>query len=291
MNILKALFGSGEIKDTKKADSKERDFEILKYDGVRAMRTGAMEQARKCFEGALNLNNDFEIRDYLSLVLVSLGDLEEAVSQLRMIAEVQPDNVKVFLRMASIYYMLEDYENMDVVATTALQIDGEEPVAMFQLAQASRGKGDVVKAVAMLTKALSIDDSYEEAYLLRGEMLLKAGDAQAASSDVEWLMEHDSCNEDVMMLKARYEHACGNDDNAIDAYGKVIDMNPFSSQAYKERGAVFMRKGDTKAAAADMQTSMEICPEMAADINGEYSAEGIERMTKDAYGCNPLCMG
>ena len=50
MNILKALFGSGEIKDTKKADSKERDFEILKYDGVSAMRKGAMEQAIKCLQ-------------------------------------------------------------------------------------------------------------------------------------------------------------------------------------------------------------------------------------------------
>ena len=126
------------------------------------MRTGAMEQARKCFEGALNINNDFEIRDYLSLVLVSLGDLEEAVSQLRMIAEVQPDNVKVFLRMASIYYMLEDYENMEEVATTSLQIDGKEPMAMFQLAQASRGKGDVVKAIAMLTEALYSNDTIEE---------------------------------------------------------------------------------------------------------------------------------
>ena len=104
-------------------------------------------------------------------------------------------------------------------------------------------------------------------------------------------MDNTQDNEDVLMLKARLEHAKGNADEAVNVYNKVIDVNPFSIEAYKERGALLMETGDKEGAAADMHKVLELSPKDIADINGDFSSEGIEAKTRKAYANNPLGLG
>ena len=113
MNIFKALFGGKEEKpeDKKRADE-ERDFDVLKYDGVRALRSGQHDYAIRCFTHALQMKDDLEIRDYLSQACIRADMLPEAFEQLLKIAEAQPDNIQVLIRMANVAYMMEDYTAM-----------------------------------------------------------------------------------------------------------------------------------------------------------------------------------
>ena len=97
------------------------------------------------------------------------------------------------------------------------------------------------------------------------------------------LMETLPNNEDVLLLKARIEYALGHADEAIDYYGKVIEQNPFSIEAYRERGQVKYDKGDMIGAKEDMQKVLELDPKQVEDISGDYSAEGIEHKVKQAY--------
>jgi len=140
-----------------------------------------------------------------------------------------------------------------------------------------------VNAVAMLTKAISLKVDYNEAYLLRGRTLLKMGDVKSADEDASYLMEHDGENEDALMLKAQVEKAKGEMDEAINYYNKVVDVNPFAIEAYRERGNVKLEKGDKDGATEDMQKVLELDPKQVADVNGEYSAEGVEQKIKSAY--------
>ena len=66
MNIFKKLFGSQTTsKETKQEENK--NFDVLKYDGVRALRMQQFDYAAKCFVHAIELNaDDLECRDYLS---------------------------------------------------------------------------------------------------------------------------------------------------------------------------------------------------------------------------------
>ncbi len=57
MNIFKKLFGSQTTsKETKQEENK--NFDVLKYDGVRALRMQQFEYAAKCFVHAIELNAD-----------------------------------------------------------------------------------------------------------------------------------------------------------------------------------------------------------------------------------------
>ena len=65
MNFFKALFGSKvETKQEKKEEENAKNFEVLKYDGVRALQTGQITYAMQCFSHALKLQEDLEIRDH-----------------------------------------------------------------------------------------------------------------------------------------------------------------------------------------------------------------------------------
>ena len=96
-------------------------------------------------------------------------------------------------------------------------------------------------------------------------------------------------NEDVLMLKARIEHAEVKRDEEKATYTQVIALSPFSTDAFKERGQVKYEKGAMNGAKEDMQKVLEIDPDKVAAITGEYSAEGIEHKVKQAYSnINPF---
>ena len=286
MNFFKALFGGSEETPEQKQQADEaRKFDMFKYDGVRAAKIGQHAYAVKCFNEALKLRDDLEVRDYLSQALVRTGELAEAYEQLQKLAEAEPENMAVWLRTAQVAHMMENYTAMAQACERALLIDNSDARAHYLYAQACIGQDDVVNAIAMLTKAIALQADMADAYLLRGQTLLKMGDTAGAAEDCGHLLAEHADNEDVLLLSA----AKGEADKAIEAYGKVIDANPFCADAYKERGAVKYEKGDMKGAQEDAQRAMELQPEGMENVSGDYSAEGIEQKTRQAYSnLNPF---
>jgi tetratricopeptide (TPR) repeat protein len=293
MNFLKALFGgNSENSEEKKKEEEAKNFDVLKFDGVRALRGNEMDYAIKCFTHALELKEDLEVRDYLSQAYTHNNELLPAFEQLQKLAEAQPDNQEIFIRMANVAFMMEDYGAMADSCEKAELINKENPLVSYLYARACLGQDDMVNAIAMLTKAIALKEDYGDAYLLRGETLLKMGDVNGAEEDVAYLMEHVKDNEDVLLLKARVEAKKGNADEAIKIYNSVIDANPFSLPAFKERGALRLQQGDKDGAEEDMKQVLELDPNNGADVSGNYSAEGVEAQVRKAYKeNNPFGLG
>lgn len=280
MKFFKALFGSKEEKPEEKKKAEEaKNFDVLKYDGVRALRAGQAEFAIRCFTHALQMQDDLEIHDYLSQAYIRTGELTLAYEQLQKLAEAQPDNQQIFIRMANVAYMMEDYGAMAGACEKAMLIDDKTPEVMYLYARACLGQEDVTNTVAMLTKAISLKEDYGDAYLLRGETLLKNGETDEADEDASWLLEHTQDNEDVLILKARIERAKKNHNEAIAFYTKVTDANPFNIDAYRERGELKLATGDEAGGNDDIEHAKELVAQLP-EVNEE---EGIEKKIKDKY--------
>ena len=96
MNILKALFGGKtEDPEERKQDEEAKNFDILKFDGVKALHMGQADYAINCFTNALKYQEDLEIRDYLSQAYLMANEPLKAYEQLQQLAEAQPDNQKI----------------------------------------------------------------------------------------------------------------------------------------------------------------------------------------------------
>ena len=285
MNIFKALFGGKEeTREERKKEEQARNFDVLKYDGVKALKMRQPAYAVQCFTHALDLKDDLECRDYLSQALIQNNEVPKAYEQLQKLSEAQPDNPRILMRMAEVAYMMEDYNVMADACEKALMIDNENPLTYFFYARACRGQGDDNNAVAMLTKAISLKEDYYDAYLLRGEILFETGDVESADEDVAYLQEHVDGNEDIVLLKARIEVAKGNNEQAIDIYNKVIELNPFCVSAFRERGKARMAVGDENGAAEDMKMADELEPDL--DKDGDANAQNMEQQVKQIYKNN-----
>ncbi len=282
MNFFKALFGSKpKTPEEDKKETEEHNFDVLKYDGKQAMMQGNAEYAVKCLTHALKIKDDPETRDYLSQALIRQGDLLMAYEHLQKLAETEPDNVKIYIRMANVAYMMEDYNAMSNACEKAMLVDKDMPELMYLYAQACIGLNDSSNAVAMLTKAINLREDYGDAYLLRGETLLADGKLDDAAEDVAWLMERYSETEEVLMLNGRLEKAKGDSDKAMATFNSVIELNPFSIDAYRERAAIKLEQGDKEGYDEDMKKVAEMTPE-----NDE---EDIEEKTRQAYkNSNPF---
>ena len=265
MNIFKALFGSKSKPAEEVKKDVTRDFNVLKYDGVRALRERQFDYAIQCLLRAIDMNGaDLECRDNLS----------QAYEQLQKMAEECPDNIAVLLRMADVAYMMENYTAMADVCEKAMMLDGDNVQVYFYYAKACCGHGDLTNAVVMLSKALMLNADFDAARLLRGELLLESGDVEEAAEDADTLCARIEGNEDVLLLKARVEKAKGCMAEAEIAYGKVIDANPFSIDAYRERSEVRKALGNNEGANADEAAAKEMQQEPP------QPNEGIEQNIK-----------
>lgn len=288
MNIFKRLFG---VAQEEKVPTKEelqaensKNFDILKYDGVRALKTQRYDYAIECFRHALDINEDLEIHDYMSQAYLALSDLPNAYQHLQKLAEAQTDNINIFIRMAHVAYMMEDYSIMGTACEKALLIDKKSPDALHLYAKSCVGIGDVTNAVALLTKAVTVKPDYADAYLLRGEVLLKEERYDETDEDASWLLENYPGNEDVLMLKANIENSRSNDAVAMEYIDKVIDANPFRQEAYALRGALRRKAGDEAGAKEDIDYAAKLQEEPQ-----EAEGENVEKKVKDAYAnINPF---
>ncbi len=276
MNIFKKLFGGQKTTEEVKQE-KEKDFDMVKYDGVRALRMHQFDLAAKSLEHALQLNaEDLECRDYLSQAYISMGDLQKAYEQLQILSEAQTDNVAVLLRMADVAYMMENYTAMSEVCDKALHLDACECRDLSLLCQRPAEDWAMpTRAVSMLTEAIGKREDFYAARLLRGSILLDRAQLSEAELDATFLYEHIPGNEDVLLLKARVEKAQGKMEEAEQTYGKVMDVNPFSIDAYRERSEVRRSLGDSAGAAEDEAAAKE----MGAEI--PEPSEGIEQKIKE----------
>ena len=287
MNIFKALFGgSKENSEESKKEQQNKDFEILKFDGVRALRARQAEYAVKCFRHALDLKDDDETRDYLSQALIANNEMMEAIKEMQILAEKVGDNVELYLRMANVAYMAEDYQEMHDACEKALAVEPENEKAMYSMALAYEGLSRREEAINELTKII---DASEEAYgamLLRGNLYLKDGNNEAALADAKTLDEKYPDSEDVLMLMAQTEHKLQNLDAAEELCGKVIDLDPFNTTAFAERAAIRGEKGDKDGEKEDLQTLMELNPQETAAPDDDPTRTMEQKMKDNAI--NPL---
>lgn len=305
MGLFNALFGSkprSAEEERKKAEQKQ--FDIFKYDGMRAQQMGRTDYAIKCFQEALALQEEFETMGYLAQSYLRIGRTEESRQLLKRMTEKEPTHTATLLRLAQVDYMLEEYAEMAATAQKAIDIEAGNAMAHYLLGQADNGQGNSLMCIAHLTQAIVLKEDFLDARLLRAEALLGMGQCAEAQEDVEAVLDYEPEHEEALLLRGRLLEATGHTDEAEIAYRHLIELNPFNEQAflalgrlcirqkklavamdvlneaielnphcaeaYHERGRVKLLNGDKEGATADMKKGLELNPKEVEALNGAY---------------------
>ena len=301
MGIFSSLFGGNK----KTEDNKEKNFDILKYDGIRAMRIGKQTYAIKCLEEATAIQEDLETMQHLVNVYIRVNQMDDARRLMNRMTELAPDQPLVFQSLASLCYMQEDYAGMNEACQKALALDDQNANHYFLSAKAAVGLKNGIQAIAMLPKAIMLNETFTEAYQMRAEILWAMRQAKDASEDIEKLLEMNPEDENALLLKGEILAVGGEEeqamglinqvlalnpfcekayllkgnyflaqkefDKAIEVYNEALEINPNFAQAYHERGRVKLAKGDKAGSMEDMKKAIELAPENGANITGEYN--------------------
>ena len=299
MGIFSSLFGGS------KKTEEEKNFDILKYDGIRAMRIGKLTYALKCFEEATAIQEDLETMNHQANCYIRVNRMDDARTLMNRMTELAPDKPSVFQSLASLCYMQEDYRGMNDACQKALALNDQDPTAYFLAAKAALGMSNGIQTIAMLTKAIMLNEEFTEAYQMRAEVLWQMRQAKDANEDIEKLLSMNPEDESALLLKGEILAVSGEEEQALELIDQVLALNPFNekayilkgsyflakkeydkaiavydealeiqpsfAQAYHERGRVKLAKGDKQGSMEDMKRAIELAPEQGAHISGEYN--------------------
>ena len=304
MGLFSSLFGGKESEESQQEKQEKKNFDILKYDGIRARNMHQFAYAIKCLEQATAIQEDAEAMEYLAGAYIASNELESAIKTYVRLAEIEPESIKVQLSLANVYFMVEDYEHMNDACTKAIAIDDKNKFAYFLAAKALRGLSKDLQAIVMLSKAIANDEEYLDAYLLRAEVLFDMRQPKEALKDVDVVLAIEEENEDALLLKGEIEAVLDQVEEGFACLDKVIDLNPFNDKAYflkgniltelkrfdeaittlndaielnpnnaklyKERGRAKLLKGDKAGSLEDVKKSIELNPDSENTISGNY---------------------
>ena len=308
-NFFKSFFfGKSETPESEKQKNDQKNFEIFKYDGLRAQRMGRPDYAIKCFTKALAIEEDFETMGYLSQLYIPMGETEKAREILEKMAVMEPHVTSTFLTLANVCYIQEDYKAMEEAASKAIAIEEGNAVAHFLLGKARKGQDDEIMTIAHLTKAFTLKDDFIEARLMRAEALLQMKQYKEVMEDIDAVFALNPEEETAILLRGKVKEANGQEEEAETDYKFVTEINPFNEQAYlylgqlyinqkklteaislfdeaielnpnfaeayKERGRAKLLSGDKDGSVEDMKKSLELNPKDEAGLNGEFKNLG-----------------
>lgn len=305
MGFFKSFFSSKQENPvTEKQKNDQKNFEIFKYDGMRAQRMGRPDYAIKCFTEALALQEDFETMSYLSQIYIQTNALNEAQKLLEDMTKLEPEHTSTFLSLANVYYLQEAYQSMADAAQKAIELEEGNAMAHYLLGRANQGLNDDIMSIGHLTKAIVLKDDFTEARLLRTEALLKMKQYQEATEDIDAILAQNPDEEAALLLRGKLKEATGQPEEAEVDYHNVTELNPFNEQAflylgqlyivqkkyseaialfdeaielnpnfvqaYHERGRAKLLNGDKDGSVEDMKIALELNPKETQSFNGQY---------------------
>lgn len=308
MGFFSSIFGTPQT-------SEEGKFDTLRDDGVRAMQMGELPYAEKCLKAALELRDDDKTRGFLAEVYLHMGRYAEAQPLLETLCVAHPDDKELNLLWAQTLGKLENWEKQREVCAALLAADAQDARALYLSAQAEKGLGDYLTAIVHLTQCTTLRPEFYSARLLRAQVLEAMGQWNEVLADTEALVESEPENEEYKFYHARALSHVGRDEDAIEQFEAVLQLNPFNreatlclgelyerttrrdkalalyteaielmpdfAEAYKARGGVKHQLKDDAGAADDLKRSLELAPEKAAELDGEYT--NVENKMNQRY--------
>jgi putative PEP-CTERM system TPR-repeat lipoprotein len=178
--------------DTEKASQIARDL-IAKYpkrgDGYR-LRGIVSYYNKKYAEAITDLQNSAKMQPsvegfyFLGLSLYSNGDLENALSQFRIIIDHNPSFIQVRILTAMILLTQKRVDNSIAESNSILRINDKNALAHNLLGSAYMAKGMYDEGLKELNRATELDPKLVEAHIRRGIFYLSKGNVTEGETDL-----------------------------------------------------------------------------------------------------------
>ena len=140
-------------------------------------------------------------------------------------------------------------------------------------------------AYSDIQRAIGVDSTKADIYLLRGELYFKQEKVKEAYDDYSTCLRYDSLYVPGLLKKTGIDIVLGNYDLARLQLSTALKVNEFESEAYYLKGRLFKTMGDTDLAASSYKTAIEVNPdyyEAYVEVGLLYAAKQSD-LAKEYY--------
>ena len=237
---------------------------VLHLLGVISHQTENNESAFEFITKALSLDPDyFDAHNTLGRVLVSLGNLDDAVASFNKAIAIDPNYFETYNNLGIALRALGKLDEAAQSYQTAIAIKPDYDLAHNNLGNAFKDLGQPVDAVASYRKAINIKPGYAEAHCNLGAVL----------NDLGRMNEAVACHLKALAIEPNYAMAhynlgnalqdLGNLDKAEASYLKAIDLKPDYATAHNNLGTVLLNSGRLGEAESSYRRALDIKPDFA----------------------------
>ncbi|MDR0429439.1 MAG: tetratricopeptide repeat protein [Tannerellaceae bacterium] len=291
-NFFKSLFSSAKPENTPGTIAKtdRKNFDIFKYDGIRAQRMGHIPYAIKCFTAALDIQDDFETMNYLVAAYISSHDFDNASTLANRMVELEPASIPARLTRVNVLFLIDKEKEAMEDCLYILSLDKSNYAAWFLLGKAKKATHDLAGAVSDLTRAVALKEDFTDAYLLRAEVFMEMNRPTEALPDIEKAIELAPGEESVYLLRGQIHEKTGDFSAAADDYKQVLELNPFNADASLFSAILLINTGKLEEAISFLDEVIELKPDFAKayderarakELSGDKEGAGKDKKTAE----------
>ncbi len=167
---------------------------------------------------------------------------------------------EILIAISESYRSEDDFDTAIETLEKARSIDPENTRVLLKLSQTQYEAGNKEAAIADLEKVVEQDSDNATAIQVLTEMLISEGRHEEAEKYMAMLPETTKIDPNAILNVGIDHYNAGNMDKALEQFDRVVDQNPDMAEAYYYRGLVYLGKGENEAAAADLNTFLEMSP-------------------------------
>ncbi|MBE0671109.1 MAG: tetratricopeptide repeat protein [Anaerolineales bacterium] len=238
------------------------------YLGRAYYESGNYEMAMEQMEKALFIDPNYALA-YADrgLIYSVLGDDEAALTDYQRALNLDPSLAKVRHNLGFYYFEQGKWELAYKEYDIAIHIDPNRYVTWGARGDVLSTLGRYSECVASADTAISINNEYWPAYLVRSLCYAESGDAQAAFSDISVVTSNNPEDSSIMAQSCFIAQKINFSDEAIEFCTQSILLTPDDFKSYINRGNVYFNKGEYDKALEDFTKALEFGEAPAAYFN------------------------
>ncbi|MGR8949966.1 MAG: XrtA/PEP-CTERM system TPR-repeat protein PrsT [Gammaproteobacteria bacterium] len=241
----------------------------LNIRGFLRMRAGDLENARKDFESAIEVEREF-LPPYFNLARIEMaqGNASGAMSQLEKVLQVDGDNSQAFLALGELATRVGKPELAVNYWERAHESDKDAATPRAALARYYRANGQVQKAREFIVEAFEIAPYQPLVLYEYAQTHLILGETEKAAVAIDKLSARFPDSLRVLDLQVAFHRSRGNEDKLTEALNRVLQLAPNAVKPRQVLVSSLLRQ-------QDFTRAREVAKELQEVDNGEAAASEL----------------
>ena len=261
----KGTFSEEELQAQQAAEKKRKKQEIgyqAFEEGVSLARQGRHEEAVENLRVFLEMDPEHETGHYeLAKNLQEMKNFEEAEIEFRKALELNSDYAGAHFHLGLMYANQERYPEAQVEFREELERTPDDPTVMFNLALVFSEQGKIAEAIPWFEKVSVVQPDNSEIYWKLAKLYEEQGNKEKANLQYEKFALANPEEADVAFYNIGSEaFNQRNREEAAIAFRKALEVNPNHADSHRQLGYCLVGMGEFDAAVQHFRKFLELRP-------------------------------